>query len=48
MTKLAYSVKEFAQAVGLSRNHAHALVRGFTLDDPLEDRRDLARGMKTP
>ncbi|GEM86054.1 hypothetical protein MGR01S_06790 [Meiothermus granaticius NBRC 107808] len=26
--KLAYSVEEFAQAVGLSRNHAYALVRG--------------------
>lgn len=25
---VAYSVEEFAQAVGLSRNHAYALIRG--------------------
>lgn len=31
MPKLAYSVKEFAQAVGISRNHAYALLRGGKL-----------------
>ncbi|MCL6527549.1 helix-turn-helix domain-containing protein [Meiothermus granaticius] len=28
ISKLAYSVEEFAHVVGLSRNHAYALVRG--------------------
>lgn len=27
-TKLAYSVEEFARTIGVSRNHAYALVRG--------------------
>lgn len=31
LPKLAYSVEEFAQVVGLSRNHAYALVRGGAL-----------------
>lgn len=53
VTKVAYSVEEFAQAVGLSRNHAYALVRGgpgeggaggLALGDPGQGRRALARG----